>query len=137
MTLQAVVLACGLSYINQGVVHTAVSHWTVQPFARNGELYRKFGQQELDKEKPFSGHTRASHGIMSLYPYQFPVWWQSNIGVMKEEEADKVDTLIWFKGDSDQAKVDKLLGSGFFTITSVPGTQINIAHRVREDMKDY
>lgn len=133
MILQLAVLACGMAYFSEGHARALYYRWTPRPMTENAHLYRQFGEKVLDKENPFSGRLRASHGIIALYPYQFPVWWDSNIDTMKEGDEDTVDTIIWFDGDRDRRKVQILLERGRYAKSIVPGTQIMIARRLPAD----
>gem|GEM_PF-5768431 len=130
MVLQCIVLASGLTYFSEALPRALYYRWTPNPLTENAHLYRRFGEKVLDKENPFSGHVRASHGIIALYPYQFPLWWDSNVGMMKPEEEEKIETLIWFEGDRDGDGVQEILNKGNFARSMIPGTQIMIGRRV-------
>lgn len=130
MLLQFLLLVAGLCYLSGPMVEALHARWTPMPLTQNAQVYRRFGDTVLKKENPKSGKLRASHGIISLYVDQFPLWWESNIAMMKPEDAGKVETIVWFDGDRDSIVVEDMLKRGSFELSMVPGTQIMIARRV-------
>ncbi len=127
MWLQAIVLVAGISYLDHFFFSTVKGRFWPQPMAYNNAQYQRFGARLplLQQE----GVVRASHGVLALYPYQFPAWYLSNIADLKPDEAKKVSVFLWFENDRDQALVDAVLKQGTFEYYPVPGTKIHIAHR--------
>ncbi len=127
--LQAVVLVCGLASMRAQTFHQAASRWLPQPLVSHANLYREFGQKQLEAEGSLNPNVRASHGVLALYPYQFGAYWSTWIVSIKPEEMGNIQTLIWFRGDRDQPLIDKALMTGSFDIKDIEGTKLRVAHR--------
>ncbi len=128
MWLQALVLVAGVSYLDHDFFSIVKGRLWPQPMAYHNAEYTRFGARlPLLQE---AGVVRASHGVLALYPYQFPAWYLSNIADLKPEAAANVQVLLWFENDRDQGLVDALLKQGTFEYYPVPGTKIHIAHRL-------
>jgi hypothetical protein len=128
--IQALVLISGMFYLRPGFTDNFKHRWVLQPLTENAQIYRDFGEKRLEKEfDPSKLGTRVSHSILALYPYQFDAYWFTWVVSMKKEDSDKVNTLIWFENDRDQALIDAVLKSAPFDMEKVEGTKIWVAHR--------
>ncbi|MFI5024339.1 MAG: hypothetical protein ACHQRJ_22145 [Alphaproteobacteria bacterium] len=130
-----VLLAATLSLENGGLRFAAPSgldgllgRWTLHAETERAELYQAF-ESRLDERKSL-GAMRASAGALALYPYSFPRFDVSWVGAAPEEEVDRLDSLLWFKGDRDDATIRKWLKRGNFPYYyQVIGTRLLLATR--------
>jgi hypothetical protein len=137
--VQAVVLASALVAVNDGGLdllpplgpaHFAEA-WLPQPETRSAPLYRAFEARLKDDSL---GTIRASCGALALYPYSFPVWWQSQVVPEKIGEVRRTDTIFWFDEDRDQSRTDEWLDYGRFNyFYRVIGTRLRLASRKHLD----
>ena len=81
-----------------------LTRWSPQPEWQSARDYKRFGRI-FRKSKAAFGDYKASNGVISMYPYDFPLWTKSQISVFKPEELKSIDTIIWFEGDRDNAAV--------------------------------
>jgi hypothetical protein len=99
----------------------------IAPETEQAELYRAF-ESRLDKST--LGITRASVGALALYPYSFPRWEKSQLHPGLEDEAEGLDSILWFDGDRDQPTTQKWLEHGQFQfLYRVIGTRLRPAAR--------
>ncbi len=126
MWLQALVLISGMFYIDHDFFSIVKARLWPQPLAYSDQYQRFAEKLPLLRQL---GTLRASHGVLALYPYQFPAWYLSDIADLKAAEAGSVDIFVWFENDRDQQLVDALLKQGKFDLDPVPGTRIHVAQR--------
>jgi len=129
-----VLLSATLSWENGGLRLAPPSgidglrwRWELRPETERAELYRVFegrlGNGSL-------GLTRASEGALALYPYSFPRWDRSQLRPGQEDEAKRLDSILWFDGDRDQPTTQKWLEHGQFQfLYRVIGTRLRLAAR--------
>ena len=139
--LQAAVLAGGLFgiaggrayFIEPDGIGEAEGRWLAQPYTQNAEAYRDFGAR-LDHSKQL-GAMRASRAVIALYPYDFGIWYRSNLEHFDLADIMQYDTYIWFDGDRDADIVDMLLDRVGIPPERyrVAGTKIEIATRMTPD----
>ncbi len=105
-----------------------INRWALQPETENAALYRAF-ESRLASGK--LGAVRASMGVLALYPYSFPIWFQSQPIPEAEATAETLDSLLWFAGDRDEAETRRWLARGQFPYRyHVIGTRISLATRL-------
>lgn len=139
--LQAAVLAGGLFgiaggrayFIEPDGIGEAEGRWLAQPYTQNAEAYRDFGAR-LDHSKQL-GAMRASRAVIALYPYDFGIWYRSNLEHLDLSDIMQYDTYIWFDDDRDADIVDLLLDRVGIPPKRyrVAGTKIEIATRMTPD----
>ena len=101
--------------------------WELRPETERAGFYRAF-ESRLDHQS--LGHTRASAGVLALYPYSFPRFDKSELWPGLEDEAPRLDSILWFNGDRDQPITDKWLERGQFQfLYRVIGTRLRLAAR--------
>jgi len=105
--------------------------WLPQPETAAAPAYRAF--EARLKDNPL-GTVRASSGALALYPYSFPVWWQSQALSDYIGELSRTDTIFWFDGDRDQSLTDEWLDYGDYPYYfRVIGTRLRLASRKHLD----
>jgi hypothetical protein len=130
----AVLVSASLSWENGGLRLAAPTgidrlrwRWELRPETERAELYRAF-ESRLDNAT--LGMTRASVGALALYPYSFPRWEKSQLLPGLEDEAERLDSILWFDGDRDQPTTQKWLEHGQFQfLYRVIGTRLRLAAR--------
>jgi hypothetical protein len=134
-TVQVAVLAAALLSFEYGTVRFAapdgpgslIHRWMPAPETWNASLYRAL-EARLDGQE--LGDVKASQSVLALYPYSFPIWYESSAGAVRLENARKVDSLLWFEGDRDQNIIDDWLANGEFPYRyRIMGTKIRLATR--------
>jgi hypothetical protein len=137
--VQVVMLASALVAVNDrgiewlpplGTAHF-VEAWLPQPDTEAAPIYRAF--EARLKDNPL-GTVRASCGALALYPYSFPVWWQSQAAPDYIGELRRTDTIFWFEDDRDQSRTNEWLDYGNFPYYfRVIGTRLRLASRKHLD----
>jgi hypothetical protein len=137
--VQVVVLASALLAVNDrgiewlpplGPAHFAEA-WLPQPDTGAAPIYRAF--EARLKDNPL-GTVRASCGALALYPYSFPVWWQSQAAPDYIGELRRTDTIFWFDDDRDQSRTNEWLDYGDYPYYfRVIGTRLRLASRKHLD----
>lgn len=133
--VQTFVLAAAILSFEDGTVRLApplgmaglVERWSLHPETERADLYRMFESRLASGDL---GATRASQGALALYPYSFPRWDRSQLTSAPEEEAERVDSVLWFEGDRDEETTRRWLQRGHFPYRyAVIGTRLVIATR--------
>jgi hypothetical protein len=134
-TIQAaVLLSATLSWENGGLrlappngIDGLMWRWELRPETERAELYRDF-ESRLDNRSLSAA--RASMAALALYPYSFPRWDKSQLLPGLEDEAPRLDNILWFSGDRDQSTTQKWLERGQFQFFyRVIGTRLRLASR--------
>lgn len=127
--LQCLVLATTLSYIalRPAVIMDMRSRWFShhQEYSRSSYNDFRFELQSVMA----AGSFRASHGVGSLYPYDFKPWFLSMVADASAADLAALKTLIWFEGDRDRQKVAEILRSGTFDTRLIRGTKLRVSQR--------
>jgi hypothetical protein len=78
---------------------------------------------------------RASRAVIALYPYDFGIWYRSDLEHFDVADIMQYDTYIWFDDDRDADVVDMLLDRVGIPPERyrVAGTKIEIATRMTPD----
>jgi hypothetical protein len=136
--VQVVVLASALLAVNDrgiewlpplGPAHFAEA-WLPQP---DTGRRRSTAFEARLKDNPL-GTVRASCGALALYPYSFPVWWQSQAAPDYIGELRRTDTIFWFDDDRDQSRTNEWLDYGDYPYYfRVIGTRLRLASRKHLD----
>jgi hypothetical protein len=80
------------------------------------------------------GDVRVSESVLALYPYSFPIYYRSQVIAGAEEQAEKLDSLLWFAGDRDEPITQRWLTRGHFPyLYHIIGTRISLATRFPPD----
>ena len=107
------------------------NRWLLHKETDQAELYRSF---ESRIEGGNLGNTRASAGVLALYPYSFPIYYRSQVMAGAQAQAEQLDSLLWFAGDRDEAVSEQWLTSGHFPyLYHVIGTRMSLATRLPPD----
>jgi len=134
----AVLLAAVVTWEDGGVRVAApagleglANRWLLHKETDQAELYRSF---ESRIEGGNLGNTRASAGVLALYPYSFPIYYRSQVMAGAQAQAEQLDSLLWFAGDRDEAVSEQWLTSGHFPyLYHVIGTRMSLATRLPPD----
>jgi hypothetical protein len=134
MVQAAVLLSATVSWDNSGLRLAAPSgldglrwRWELRPETERADLYRAFESRLVDGSL---GMVRASMGALALYPYSFAPWTKSQLLPGLEEEAPRLDNILWFSDDRDQSTTQKWLERGQFQFFyRIIGTRLKLAAR--------
>lgn len=109
-------------------VPALLDRWRPHPEIEQAENYRAF---EAKLQGGSLGEIRASCGVLALYPYDFPIWYRSQVLAGDEAQAERLDSLLWFAQDRDeQATRQWLKGGDFPYYYRVIGTKMHLATRL-------
>jgi hypothetical protein len=130
----AVLLSATVSWENGGLRLAGPSgidglrwRWELRPETERAALYRAF-EARLDNNS--LGVARASMAALALYPYSFPRWDKSQLLSGLEDEAPRLDSILWFNGDRDQSTTQKWLERAQFQFFyRIIGTRLRLAAR--------